>query len=160
MLFDAIFLTLFFLTWLLLGSLPWVALSLRRRARGALWALPFALLGGAAGGVIVPAVGLDNGLGVGISVLGAVLGGWALTWAAYRAWDDYDIGRHFARWGPASPANAAGPELASSEPAGSEAASPEAPSPEANAPEQFPAGEQPDAPLDSNPGTTPDPGAK
>jgi 4-amino-4-deoxy-L-arabinose transferase-like glycosyltransferase len=98
-LFDAIFLTLFFATWLLLGSLPWVVISVRRRAYGALFALPFALLGGAAGGVIVPAAGLDNSLGVGISMLGAFLGGGVLTWTAYRAWDDYDIGRHFARWG-------------------------------------------------------------
>lgn len=99
MLFDALFLTLFFLTWLLLGSLPWLVISVRRRAYGAIWALPFALLGGAAGGVIVPAAGLDDGVGVGLSMLGAVLGGAALTWAAYRTWDAYDVGRYFRRWG-------------------------------------------------------------
>ena len=129
MLFDAIFLTLFFLTWVLLGGLPWVLLSVRRRAYGALWALPFALLGGAGGGVIVPAAGLDNSLGVGISMLGAVAGGWALSWAAYRVWDEYAIGRYFARWGP--PADTI--------------------SPDAGPPD---AGEQPGRPVDSDsPGT-------
>ena len=89
MLFDAIFLTLFFLTWILLGGLPWLAFSLRRRAEGALWALPFALLGGAGGGVIVPLLGLDDGVGVGISMIGAVIGGAALAAAAFSAWDTY-----------------------------------------------------------------------
>ena len=69
MIFDAIFLALFFLTWLLLGLLAWLALSLRRHARGALWALPFALLGGA--------------------LLGA---------AAFRVWDEQALGARFARW--------------------------------------------------------------
>ena len=98
MLFDAIFLTLFFLTWVLLGAIPWLAIGLRRRAHGALWALPFALLGGAGGGVLVPLIGLDDGWGVGLSMLGALLGGAALTAASLRVWDDHALGRRFARW--------------------------------------------------------------
>ena len=109
-LFDAIFLTLFFLTWLLLAAIPWLLISLRRRAHGALWALPFALLGGAGGGVLVPLAGLDDGWGVGLSMLAAPLGGAALTWAALRVWDDHDLGRRFARWAtPAAGEQSASP---------------------------------------------------
>lgn len=97
-LFDAIFLTLFFLTWILLGGLPWLALSLRRRAEGALWALPFALLGGAGGGVILPLLGLDDGVGVGVSMIGAAIGGGALAASAFCAWDACALGARFARW--------------------------------------------------------------
>lgn len=98
MIFDAIFLALFFLTWLLLGLLAWLALSLRRHARGALWALPFALLGGAAGGVLVPLTGLDNGWGVATSMPAALLGGALLGAAAFRVWDEQALGARFARW--------------------------------------------------------------
>ena len=98
MLFDAIFLTLFFLTWILLGGLPWIAVSLRRHADGALWALPFALMGGAGGGAVIPLLGPEDGMGVGISMVGALLGGGFLTGAAFRAWDTYDLGARFARW--------------------------------------------------------------
>ena len=98
MLFDAIFLTLFFLAWVVLGGLPWLAWSVRRRAFGAIWALPFALLGGAGGGVLVPLLGLDDGIGVGVSMATAVAGGALLTWAAYAAWDTYDLARRFQRW--------------------------------------------------------------
>ena len=96
MLFDAIFLTLFFLTWTIEGGLVWLAWSIRRRAYGAIWALPFALLGGAAGGVLVPALGLDDGVGVGVSMLIAPLGGAILTGAAYRVWDDFGLGERLA----------------------------------------------------------------
>ncbi len=102
MLFDAIFLTLFFLTWTLEGGLVWLAWSIRRRAYGAIWALPFGLLGGAGGGVMVPVVGLDNGVGVGVSMIVAPLGGVLLTGIAYRVWDDYDLGARFAFLGVAA----------------------------------------------------------
>lgn len=98
MLFDAIFLTLFFLAWCVLGLLPWVALGLRRRAHGALWALPFALLGGAAGGVLVPLLGLDTGAGIGVSMATAPAGSALLSALAFRVWDRYDLGRRFARF--------------------------------------------------------------
>ncbi len=103
MLFNAIFLTLFVLTWVILGGLPWLGWSLRRRAHGAIWALPFALLGGAGGGVLVPLLGLDNGLGIGVSMVTAVAGGALLTAAAYWTWDAYALGRRFRRFAvPAS----------------------------------------------------------
>lgn len=110
MLFDAIFLTLFFLAWVVMGGLPWLLWSVRRRAFGAIWALPFALLGGAGGGVLVPVLGLDNGVGVGLSLATAVAGGALLTWAAYAAWDTYDLARRFQRWrlGQPRPSDALG----------------------------------------------------
>ena len=98
MLFDAIFLTLFFLTWTLLGGLVWLVWSVRRRAYGAIWALPFALLGGAGGGALAPVAGLDTGVGVGVSMLAALVGAAAMTAAAYWAWDTYRMDRWFARW--------------------------------------------------------------
>ena len=98
MLFDGIILTLFFLTWSLLGSLPWLALSLRRRADGALWALPFALLGGTGGGGVIPLLGSDDGVGLGISMIGALLGGGFLAGTAFRVWDAYDLSARFSRW--------------------------------------------------------------
>lgn len=97
MLFDAIFLTLFFLTWCLLGALPWLVLGLRRRARGAIWALPFALLGGAGGGVLTPVLGLDGGTGIGVSMITALAGGALLSSAAYHVWDDYTLGARFGK---------------------------------------------------------------
>ena len=113
MLFDAIFFTLFFLAWLLLGLLPWLAWSVRRRAFGAIWALPFALLGGAGGGVLVPLAGLQSGAGVGVSMITALAGGALLCAAAFRVWDLYGLGARFARWqvrgAPAAAAAAGGP---------------------------------------------------
>jgi len=97
-LFDAIFLTLFFLTWALLGGVAWLAWSLRRTAVGAIWALPVALLGGAGGGAAVPLAGLDDGLGIGVSMLAALAAGVVATWAAFATWDGYDLGRRFARF--------------------------------------------------------------
>ena len=99
MLFDAIFLTLFFLTWCLLGLVPWLVQGIRRRGHGAIWAFPFALAGGAAGGVLVPLLGLDSGTGVGLSMLGAPAGGALLSGLAFQAWDRYSLGRRFSRLG-------------------------------------------------------------
>ena len=101
--FDTIFLTLFFLTWCLLALLPWIALSVRRQAHGAIWAFPFALMGGAAGGMLVPILGLGNGLGVGVSMLTAPAGGALLTALAFFAWDRYMLGQRFARLGLQQP---------------------------------------------------------
>ena len=84
---------------------------MRRRADGALWALPFALLGGGAGGVLVPLLGLDDGWGVGLSMLGALLGGATLTGASLRVWDDYALGRRFARWATPSAGEQPGPAV-------------------------------------------------
>ena len=96
MLFDTIFLTAFVLTWALLGSLVWLSWSVRRNAVGAIWAFPFGLLGGIGGGMLLPLLGLDDGLGVGLSMVGAPVGAVLLTGAAYRVWDNYSLGRRFA----------------------------------------------------------------
>jgi hypothetical protein len=95
-LFDAIFLTAFFLTWALLGGLVWLAWSIRRDAVGAIWAFPFGPLGGIGGGVLLPVIGVDDGLGLGLSMVAALIGAALLTGTAYRVWDDYDLGDRFA----------------------------------------------------------------
>ncbi len=104
--FDAIFLTAFFLTWALLGGLVWLAWSIRRRAYGAIWAFPFAVLGGMAGGVVVPLLGLDDGTGVGVSMITAPAGGALLSWAAYAVWDLYELGARFQSLSLRAPQNA------------------------------------------------------
>ncbi len=111
-LFNAIFLTLFLLTWGLEALLPWLVLGFRRRGEGALWALPFGLLGGAGGGALAPLLGLTDGSGIALSLITAPLGGMALAGAAFRAWDAYAIGRWLQRRAvqplPGIPAVAAG----------------------------------------------------
>ncbi|MCY3923023.1 MAG: hypothetical protein OXG27_11615 [Chloroflexi bacterium] len=93
-----IFLILFVATWALLSMLSWIALSLPRRARGALWAAPFALLGGVGGGALVPLAGLDNQLGIGVSMISAVICSGVGGWLSFQVWDAFDLGQRFARW--------------------------------------------------------------
>ncbi|MDE2891048.1 MAG: hypothetical protein OXN86_00880 [Chloroflexota bacterium] len=93
-----IFLILFVATWSLLSMLSWIALSLPRRARGALWAAPFALLGGIGGGALVPLAGLDNQLGIGVSMISAVICSGVAGWLSFQVWDAFDLGQRFARW--------------------------------------------------------------
>lgn len=92
MLVDAIFLTLFVSAWCALGLLAWIGLSLRRRARGALFALPLTLLGAAAGGAATPLLGLNDGAGIGVSMLTAPFGGALLGSLGFAAWDLFDLG--------------------------------------------------------------------
>jgi len=95
-LFDAIFLILFVATWLVISSLSWIALSLRRRARGALWAAPFAAVGGVVGAVLVPVAGLTNELGIGVSMIAALAGSACTCWLGFRCWDRFALDRRFA----------------------------------------------------------------
>ena len=95
MLVDAIFIVLFLLTWSVLGTLAWIALSLRRRAVGALFALPIALVGAIGGGAATPLLGLDDGAGIGVSMITALLGGALLCQLAFAAWDLLELGRLF-----------------------------------------------------------------
>lgn len=97
MLVSVIFLILFAATWSLLSILSWIALSLRRRARGALWAAPFALLGGIGGGALVPLAGLDNQLGIGVSMISALICSGFVGWLSFQVWDAFDLGTRFAR---------------------------------------------------------------
>lgn len=99
MLVSVILLILFAATWSLLSMLSWIALSLPRRARGALWAAPFALLGGIGGGALVPLAGLDNQLGIGVSMISAVICSGVAAWLSFQVWDALDLGQRFVRWG-------------------------------------------------------------
>ena len=95
MLFEAIFLTLFLAAWGVFGGLGWIWLSVRRRAVGAIFALPAALLGAMGGGAATPLLGLDDGLGIGVSMITAAAGGLALCRLSYAVWDLFELGRVF-----------------------------------------------------------------
>ncbi len=94
MLFNVIFLILFVAAWSVVGMLVWIALSLRRRAVGALWAAPFAILGAVGAGALTGVIGVD----VGWSFLAAALGSGALCSLAFRTWDAWKLGDRFASW--------------------------------------------------------------
>jgi hypothetical protein len=81
---DAILLAVIFLFWAALGSLPWLVAAVILRGRGVLLALPLAIVGGAAGGVIVPAAGARDELGLALSVGTAFLGGLLLSQLGFR----------------------------------------------------------------------------
>ncbi len=98
MLVEVIFLILFGAAWSLVSVVSWIACSLPRRARGALWAAPFAELGGIGGGVLPPLAGLDDGLGLGVSMATALAGSATTCWLSYRVWDAFSLGDRFARW--------------------------------------------------------------
>lgn len=73
------FLLGFFALWAILGFLPWLVAAVVRRGRGVLLALPLAVAGGAAGGVLVPAVGARDERGFLISLATAFIGGALLS---------------------------------------------------------------------------------
>ena len=98
MIVNAIFLIMFGAAWSLLAMLSWIALSVPRRAHGALWAAPFAWLGGIGGGAFVPIVGLDNELGIGISMIAALLCAAVTGWLSFRVWDAFSLNARFAKW--------------------------------------------------------------
>lgn len=98
MLFSVIVLIILVGCWTLLSTLSWIALSLPRRAHGALWAAPCAELGGVGAATLVPLAGLDNELGLGLSMLAALIGSALLCWLAYRAWDHWRLDRRVRRW--------------------------------------------------------------
>ena len=83
---DIVFLSLLFIGWAILGSIAWLALAVRRRGRGVLIALPLAVVGGAAGGVLVPAAGAKDETGLFLSLGTALLGGLALALVGLRLW--------------------------------------------------------------------------
>jgi uncharacterized membrane protein YeaQ/YmgE (transglycosylase-associated protein family) len=81
---DIIFLALLFIMWAILGFIPWLALALLRRGRGVLIALPLAIVGGAGGGVLVPAAGAKDETGLFLSLATALVGGLALALLGLR----------------------------------------------------------------------------
>jgi len=82
--FEALALALMLVLWAVLGTACWLAGAVARRGRGILPALPLAALGGLAGGLLVPALGRRDGVGLLMSLLAAVVGGLAFTAAGFR----------------------------------------------------------------------------
>ncbi len=71
------FVLFFFLCWSVVGLFPWVVSAVAVRGRGSLLALPLALAGACAAGVLVPALGQRDFAGFWLSLLTAAAGGTA-----------------------------------------------------------------------------------
>lgn len=78
------FLLFFFGLWSFLGILPWLVVAIARRGHGALLALPLALAGGCAGGVVLPLLGADDARGFLVSLGTATAGGFAFSQIVFR----------------------------------------------------------------------------
>jgi hypothetical protein len=72
---EVLALVLMLVLWAALGMASWVAGAAVRRGRGVLPALPLSAIGGLAGGLLVPALGRRDGVGVLVSLVAALLGG-------------------------------------------------------------------------------------
>jgi hypothetical protein len=81
---EALALVLMLVLWAALGGACWLAAAVIRRGRGTLIALPLASLGGLAGGLLVPALGRRDGVGLIASLLAAAAGGLVFTAAGLR----------------------------------------------------------------------------
>jgi len=75
------FIAFFLLCWCVLGLIPWALAAVWVRGRGALLALPLALAGACAAGVLVPLLGQRDAKGYFLS-LGTALAGSAIGSAA------------------------------------------------------------------------------
>ncbi len=73
MLFSVIFITLYVLGWLALGFAPWLALSVFTRGKAGLRYLPLCMGAGVAGGLAVPLLFRDDGLGLILSFAAALV---------------------------------------------------------------------------------------
>jgi uncharacterized membrane protein YeaQ/YmgE (transglycosylase-associated protein family) len=73
------FIAFFLICWSLLGLIPWALAAVWRRGRGAILALPLALTGACAGGVLVPFLGRRDLTGFLISLLTALIGSGAAS---------------------------------------------------------------------------------
>jgi hypothetical protein len=71
--FAAIFITLFVAAWLILGFFPWLALSVATRGNAGLGMLPLSMLTGVVAGLSVPLLGKDDGEGIWISMIAALV---------------------------------------------------------------------------------------
>lgn len=71
--FTAIFLSLFFAAWLFAGFLPWLAFSVATRGHAGLGMLPLCMVTGVIAGLAVPLLGKDDGAGIWISMLAALV---------------------------------------------------------------------------------------
>jgi len=81
---DPIFLALLLIVWAGLGATAWLAIAVVHRGRGVLVGLPPAMVGGIGAGVLVPAVGAQDEIGLLLSLGAALLGGFALSLAGIR----------------------------------------------------------------------------
>jgi hypothetical protein len=72
-LFEVIFLGLLVAGWLVVGVVPWMAVSVATRGEAGLANLPLCLVAAVAGGLLVPLVGLTDGTGLWLSFLAALL---------------------------------------------------------------------------------------
>lgn len=68
------FIAFFLLCWCVLGLIPWAISAVWVRGRGALLALPLALVAACAGGVLVPLLGQRDPSGYLLSLATAVIG--------------------------------------------------------------------------------------
>ena len=99
MLFDAIVLILFAASWLAISALSWIILSLRRRARGSLWAAPWSAAGGVGGALLVPLIGITNEVGIGVSMIAALIGSALACRLGFFVWDRLRLDHRFERLG-------------------------------------------------------------
>jgi hypothetical protein len=81
---DVLALLLMLVLWAALGMVSWVAGAAIRRGRGVLPALPLSAVGGLAGGLLVPALGRRDGVGLLVSLMAALLGGLFFVAAGFR----------------------------------------------------------------------------
>ena len=81
---DPIFLALLLIVWAGLGATAWLAIAVVHRGRGVLAGLPPAVAGGIGAGVLVPAAGAQDEIGLLLSLGAALLGGLALSLAGIR----------------------------------------------------------------------------
>ena len=73
MLFTLLFVTLYVLGWLALGFVPWLVLSLMTRGHAGVRYLPLSMGTGVVGGLAVPILFRDDGLGLILSFVVALL---------------------------------------------------------------------------------------
>jgi hypothetical protein len=71
------FVLFFFAIWLFFGLMAWASVAVIKRGRGALIALPAALLGAALAGVAVPLIVAQDGAAFVLSILTSTAGGFA-----------------------------------------------------------------------------------
>ena len=72
MLFTLLFVTLYVLGWVALGFAPWFLLSVATRGRAGLRYLPLCMLAGLVGGLAVPILIRNDGLGLILSFVVAL----------------------------------------------------------------------------------------
>ena len=72
--------------WGLLGLFAWTAATVVSRKPHTLMALPLCVIAGIGGGALVPALGRKDGLGLGLSLLMALISGLLAAVAFFAVW--------------------------------------------------------------------------